>query len=186
MCPTMCTHLLRGRNERAKRPIGIRHGGGVCLSQHEDFGRDTALLGHPAFVRRRDTVALPKSCLPVLSALAAGSDTVKELAGTTDLAPSTVRRALHILESAGLGRHYDARGTHKASLVDPDLPSALDRWAASHGCDANAVLLRERHEKQRKGFQERQALAPQDRKSSSPLAAPGVAVRPRKPADGTT
>ena len=156
-----------GKNERAKCPIGNRHGGGVYLSQHEDFGRDTALLEHAAFVRRKDTVTLPKSCHPVLCALSAGSETVKELAGTTDLAPSTVRRALHILESAGLvDVDYDARRMHKASLVDPDLPSALDRWAASQGCDANAVLLRERHEKQRKGFQERQALAPQDRKTT--------------------
>lgn len=121
------------------------------LLRERTLARAARIMGHSAFIRLGGRIALPKSCALVLAALDPVTGTVRAIAGTTGLKEPTVRRNLHVLESAGL-LTYDSRTTRTTHLVVDDIEKALDQWAIWAGTEDNAVRLKERHQQQRDEF----------------------------------
>lgn len=119
--------------------------GGVSAFAHLEV---VSLYGHDAFIRLAGTTTMPKSSAWVLAAVADGATTVKAISETVPLSPSTVRRNLLVLESAGLLTRERA-ATITVHLVS-DLQSALHRWAEWSGALGNAKWLKERHAWDRK------------------------------------
>ena len=123
--------------------------GGVAHGRLSKFARShTGLYSHDAFSRIKGSTTMPKSCAVVLEVLTRSPHeirTVKEISQSTTYSPSTVLRAVHVLESAGFLCY-----TPRIGLRLLESPSTrADAWAAWSGATGNREERRRRHEADR-------------------------------------
>jgi DNA-binding MarR family transcriptional regulator len=118
-----------------------------------DTSPTSAVYRHDAFIAMFGRRHMPKSTALVLMAAVEGHTTARAIAEVTGFSAGTVRKALHILESAALVV-YDSLRTRTVSLSFTDLHGALDRWARWSGAAGNAECLRLVHELDRERFAE--------------------------------